>query len=145
MSNPIANPLLWSDGTSTPPATWNGTYFEVFGLNYGYTQVLTYIGPPITVPFDILITQRAPDEEGLFTAIADGAAVAGTDSNIYSNPVEYGTPRTITVPACAAFELTIEGSYISPNYDYACDMTFEAPGAPPVSAVWTDFVGTAEQ
>lgn len=143
MTSPITDPSLWSDG-ATPPASWNGAFFELFGVPFGGTVGFYYIGPPITAPFDIVLTGQAPDEYGYFSIIADDSPIDGTDSNIYGNPLNYGEPRTFTIPACSTLVFSAQGGYGPPDYDYGFDMTIEAVGTPAVGKIWTDFVGTVE-
>lgn len=118
MTNPLLNPNNWVDQNNlTPPSEWNGTRYEFLSNTQ---PLLRYIGPPITEPFNIIITDYNANSYGYATYNTTISVDGFTDTpTIDSGNLTYST----TIPPCTSFY--IQGANVDTVY-YMYDFVIEA-------------------
>ena len=134
MSNIFADGSLWSDGTSSPPAAWNGTFFEFLacyqtgnGNCVGLSCIdgnMHYIGPPVTEQLSFVCTDHL--SSAYWNVCVDGAAF---------------DPLT-SVPPYACINFVLGAPMVSGgSCAYAVDFELRAG---PAGRFWQDRIGCEE-
>jgi len=146
----VANLLLdsanWYDGSSSPPAVWNGSAYEVIGsIGAG----VYYYGFSMTYPDDLVnagdniafhAVSNSPDPTEI--SVSTGPSPFGPWTQIYSAELTSGEAVDFDsgpLPAGVDVQITVGAG----DYVYTQDMTI-TPVSPTPDAFWTDFIGTQE-